>query len=186
MEPQSLLVPWLSHRSASGVGYQSANGADLECSILQLTLSLLCFPQAETRAEFAERSVAKLEKTIDDLEGKMSPPALCPSFLGQHWTHHAPGGAGQCLARGRGWAGVLGAESGDAVASGMEALSSWGLGPACGWGVGSHPCCLCPHTSAALSLLFTASLSLHLVSSTLFHHLLPACPHLQMKCMRRR
>lgn len=25
--------------------------------------------QAETRAEFAERSVAKLEKTIDDLEG---------------------------------------------------------------------------------------------------------------------
>lgn len=30
-----------------------------------------CFPstQAETRAEFAERSVAKLEKTIDDLEG---------------------------------------------------------------------------------------------------------------------
>lgn len=31
-------------------------------------LSLL--PQAETRAEFAERSVAKLEKTIDDLEGR--------------------------------------------------------------------------------------------------------------------
>lgn len=29
------------------------------------------FPlQAETRAEFAERSVAKLEKTIDDLEGR--------------------------------------------------------------------------------------------------------------------
>lgn len=26
--------------------------------------------QAETRAEFAERTVAKLEKTIDDLEGK--------------------------------------------------------------------------------------------------------------------
>lgn len=25
--------------------------------------------QAETRAEFAERTVAKLEKTIDDLEG---------------------------------------------------------------------------------------------------------------------
>lgn len=31
--------------------------------------------QAETRAEFAERSVAKLEKTIDDLEG-WSPPLL--------------------------------------------------------------------------------------------------------------
>ena len=31
---------------------------------------VLCFvSQAETRAEFAERSVAKLEKTIDDLEG---------------------------------------------------------------------------------------------------------------------
>lgn len=27
--------------------------------------------QAETRAEFAERSVAKLEKTIDDLEGML-------------------------------------------------------------------------------------------------------------------
>ena len=26
-------------------------------------------PQAETRAEFAERTVAKLEKSIDDLEG---------------------------------------------------------------------------------------------------------------------
>lgn len=33
---------------------------------------VLC--QAETRAEFAERSVAKLEKTIDDLEG------MIPSF----------------------------------------------------------------------------------------------------------
>lgn len=30
--------------------------------------------QAETRAEFAERSVAKLEKTIDDLEGKKDAP----------------------------------------------------------------------------------------------------------------
>lgn len=36
-----------------------------------LTLNVDCgLPsQAETRAEFAERSVAKLEKTIDDLEG---------------------------------------------------------------------------------------------------------------------
>lgn len=34
--------------------------------------TVLCFfffTQAETRAEFAERTVAKLEKTIDDLEG---------------------------------------------------------------------------------------------------------------------
>lgn len=35
-----------------------------------MTCVLLC--QAETRAEFAERSVAKLEKTIDDLEGTTS------------------------------------------------------------------------------------------------------------------
>jgi len=30
----------------------------------------ILWPQVETRAEFAERSVAKLEKAIDDLEGK--------------------------------------------------------------------------------------------------------------------
>lgn len=29
----------------------------------------IVFSKAETRAEFAERTVAKLEKTIDDLEG---------------------------------------------------------------------------------------------------------------------
>lgn len=33
---------------------------------------LCCSTQAETRAEFAERSVAKLEKTIDDLEGMIT------------------------------------------------------------------------------------------------------------------
>lgn len=33
---------------------------------------LCCSAQAETRAEFAERSVAKLEKTIDDLEGMIT------------------------------------------------------------------------------------------------------------------
>lgn len=32
--------------------------------------------QAETRAEFAERSVAKLEKTIDDLEGIQHSPVV--------------------------------------------------------------------------------------------------------------
>ena len=38
-------------------------------------ISAPCFySQAETRAEFAERSVAKLEKTIDDLEGKRDLP----------------------------------------------------------------------------------------------------------------
>lgn len=31
-----------------------------------------CVYQAETRAEFAERTVAKLEKSIDDLEGMNS------------------------------------------------------------------------------------------------------------------
>lgn len=34
-----------------------------------MTLRSWFLRQAETRAEFAERSVAKLEKTIDDLEG---------------------------------------------------------------------------------------------------------------------
>lgn len=38
--------------------------------VFPLSLSLsYTHTQAETRAEFAERSVAKLEKTIDDLEG---------------------------------------------------------------------------------------------------------------------
>ncbi|KAJ4918293.1 hypothetical protein JOQ06_003386, partial [Pogonophryne albipinna] len=35
--------------------------------------------EAETRAEFAERSVAKLEKTIDDLEGTKHSPVLSAS-----------------------------------------------------------------------------------------------------------
>lgn len=35
--------------------------------------------QAETRAEFAERSVAKLEKTIDDLEGSPHTPLISAS-----------------------------------------------------------------------------------------------------------
>lgn len=41
------------------------------CSVCLLlwVINCLCVFQAETRAEFAERSVAKLEKTIDDLEG---------------------------------------------------------------------------------------------------------------------
>lgn len=38
-------------------------------SSVGLTHKCVSLPQAETRAEFAERSVAKLEKTIDDLEG---------------------------------------------------------------------------------------------------------------------
>ena len=38
-----------------------------------------CVSQAETRAEFAERSVAKLEKTIDDLEGINNSPVLSAS-----------------------------------------------------------------------------------------------------------
>lgn len=40
---------------------------DLETSFLAVSL-IPSLSQAETRAEFAERSVAKLEKTIDDLE----------------------------------------------------------------------------------------------------------------------
>lgn len=38
------------------------------------------YTQAETRAEFAERSVAKLEKTIDDLEGKKDIPLYPRDF----------------------------------------------------------------------------------------------------------
>lgn len=37
--------------------------------------------QAETRAEFAERSVAKLEKTIDDLEGILLICCICSDQL---------------------------------------------------------------------------------------------------------
>lgn len=41
-----------------------------------MVISASClYSQAETRAEFAERSVAKLEKTIDDLEGKGGRPS---------------------------------------------------------------------------------------------------------------
>lgn len=36
---------------------------------LFISYMLIVLPKAETRAEFAERTVAKLEKTIDDLEG---------------------------------------------------------------------------------------------------------------------
>lgn len=38
--------------------------------------------QAETRAEFAERSVAKLEKTIDDLEGNKDTPVSASASTG--------------------------------------------------------------------------------------------------------
>ena len=38
------------------------------------------YTQAETRAEFAERSVAQLEKTIDDLEGKKYIPLYPRDF----------------------------------------------------------------------------------------------------------
>ncbi len=38
---------------------------------------IIVFSKAETRAEFAERTVTKLEKTIDDLEGTFN---FKPSF----------------------------------------------------------------------------------------------------------
>uniref|UniRef100_G3PBF5 Tropomyosin 4 n=1 Tax=Gasterosteus aculeatus aculeatus TaxID=481459 RepID=G3PBF5_GASAC len=41
-------------------------------SFIESSLLCLCLGQAETRAEFAERSVAKLEKSIDDLEEKLA------------------------------------------------------------------------------------------------------------------
>lgn len=51
--------------------------ASLPCNILCVCV---CFRQAETRAEFAERTVAKLEKSIDDLEGMRSVPLTWHSF----------------------------------------------------------------------------------------------------------
>lgn len=45
----------------------------------------IVFSKAETRAEFAERTVAKLEKTIDDLEGTLH---LNPSFQPYSDRHH--------------------------------------------------------------------------------------------------
>lgn len=73
------------------------------------------FPlQAETRAEFAERSVAKLEKTIDDLEGNAplmsravpgsQTPGMCPVYL----THACSQGPG----RGQGAEGCQAGEEG--------------------------------------------------------------------------
>lgn len=44
-------------------------------------------PQAETRAEFAERSVTKLERTIDDLEGTQLHKSRCPEILPQKLTY---------------------------------------------------------------------------------------------------
>lgn len=93
----SMGTPCLSQGWASGEGYQSCRRGrfGVQCS---LHPSLSCptahplpamLPQAETRAEFAERSVAKLEKTIDDLEGKMSPLTPCPSFPGRA-GHNVP------------------------------------------------------------------------------------------------
>lgn len=49
-------------------------------SFIESSLLCLCLGQAETRAEFAERSVAKLEKSIDDLEGTRSAPLARRSF----------------------------------------------------------------------------------------------------------
>lgn len=45
--------------------------------VLACVLLCSCFCQAETRAEFAERTVAKLEKSIDDLEGMRSEQLTC-------------------------------------------------------------------------------------------------------------
>lgn len=42
--------------------------AEPSCCVWMMT-TFTASAQAENRAEFAERSVAKLEKTIDDLEG---------------------------------------------------------------------------------------------------------------------
>ena len=56
--------------------------------------------QAETRAEFAERSVAKLEKTIDDLEGmtlfKLYLSYFCSFCLSKMNTYYTDTGLFDC------------------------------------------------------------------------------------------
>lgn len=89
MEPLSLIFPRVGFGDGGDTG--DADGADSGCSAAQRVPYLLCptahsllpeLSQAETGAEFAEQSVVKLEKTIDDLEGKTSSLAHWHSFLG--------------------------------------------------------------------------------------------------------
>lgn len=54
------------------VSYRQLNHIFVLMTLFLLKVAL--WFQAETRAEFAERSVAKLEKTIDDLEGNADHP----------------------------------------------------------------------------------------------------------------
>ena len=71
------------HRALSGAaGWENLHNSQLPYRTLSvwLTRKSVSTTQAETRAEFAERSVAKLEKTIDDLEG-MFFLHLTPEYL---------------------------------------------------------------------------------------------------------
>lgn len=67
---KQLFIPIVLHATLSFVGQMHVIQAILWAFQIRF-FTLLFPPQVETRAEFAERSVAKLEKTIDDLEGKL-------------------------------------------------------------------------------------------------------------------
>lgn len=149
------------------------NRACLGCGLkgIPITLTVLAvFLQAETRAEFAERSVAKLEKTIDDLEGKRVLAAVCPSFMGRQGWGLLVLGVG--MGDGRGEAGML--------------WRCWS--PT--WEIWPHPHCLVPGAVPARShhpcLLLTATLSLSATHSLPVPPPAPHSPHLQTKYMHRR
>lgn len=135
--------------------------ACLRCGLRGIPITLTVLPvllQAETRAEFAERSVAKLEKTIDDLEGKKSSLPCVPLS----WA----GGDGD-LTPG------VGTDDGKGEV-GMHCVC-W-----CPrWEIWPHPHCLCPvlylHAPTTLaSCSLPLSLSLPLAPSLL--HRLPLTP----------
>ena len=127
---------------------------------IPITLTLLAvLLQAETRAEFAERSVAKLEKTIDDLEGKRSSlPCVPLSWAGGDGVLVPGVGTGN----GRGEAGMP--------------WRCWGPR----WEIWPHPHRLCPvpylHVPTTLASC-SPSLSLSLpLAPSLLHHLPPTPP----------
>lgn len=64
-------VSVLQHFNSIKVLFMSCSAVVTNANLLIRISNVWLFSstQAETRAEFAERSVAKLEKTIDDLEG---------------------------------------------------------------------------------------------------------------------
>jgi len=71
--------------------------------------------EAETRAEFAERTVAKLEKTIDDLEGMKSPSNCVCSASPLHDTSTVRGNLERLV-----WASSTSGEQSDVTSGSLE------------------------------------------------------------------